>query len=169
MPNPVSAIAIATEKLARMVALSETFAAGRTYPEARARVFRKNVIGLESRPFAVISPGEKHAFSLIAGGSQNHLRASGSLFLYLTRDTPEDFYNDSVAAEDDAANWFGLIAEQIAALSAADDPESFDGTSHLSIVSIERVIFDETPEDHWNSLGRFYFAGYSLDWGDGTS
>ena len=166
MTAPRSSLALAADKLARMVALSETFDGGRGYQAAAARVYRKNAVGTELRPLAVISPGEKHDLELVSGGAQNFLRPSGSLFLYLARDTPLEFHNDCVRAEDDAANWFGEVIEQVADLSARDDPESSDGTSHLAIVRISRVIFDEVDDQHWDALGRFYFAGYSVDWGD---
>ena len=165
MPDPRSAIARAADKLCRMVALSETFAGNLSYPDALARVHRRDASADTDRPLAVVSPGDKHDFELIAGGSQNHLRASGSLFLYLARDTQRHVLHDRVLAEEDAANWFGSVIEQVAELSGCDDPESED--SHLSIVRISRTLFDECDEDHWNSLGRFYFAAYLIEWGDG--
>lgn len=164
MTNPRSALARAEDKLARMVALSSTFQGGRGYAEALRHVHRRDAAESIDRPLAVISPGDKHDFQLIAGGSQNHLRQSGSLFLYLARTTPPEFYDDRVLREDDAANWFFEIAEQVADLSGADDPEADE--SHLAITRISLLLFDECDPDYWAALGRFHFAAYTVEWGD---
>ena len=164
---PDSSLKLAARKLARMASLSETFRDGVSVDFAADHmIFRRNVIGAEKRPYAIISPGDAHTLTLVGGGEQNQLRPSGSLFLYLAQDTPTHLYNDNVAAEDEMSNYFGAIIEEIADLAAADDTGSEDGTSHLAIVRMTRVAFDESDEKNWNSLGRFYFAGYLVEWGD---
>lgn len=164
--DAVSPIAVAAEKLARMVALSPTFR-GELSPEAAAaRIHRRFLHGAPARPAAAIGQADAHSLELIAGGAQNHLRESGQLVLYLTRDTPPEFHDDPLGAEADAANWFGAVARDVAALSAADDPTSPWGESHLAIVRMQRQALFENDEEDWNSLGRFFFTLYAVDWGD---
>lgn len=150
-----------------MVASSPTFqaATGTTnFDDTEALVFMKSAIGDTPRPYAVVSPGQKHSYSQIAGDS--FLRASGGLFLYLTMDTNGENFDDAIAAEFAAASFFGSVVDDIANLSRADDPSSPYNESHLSIVGIELGDFSANPEDDWQSLGRFHYAAYMIEWGD---
>ena len=159
--------ALPAEKLRRMIAASPTFqAATRTTnpDDAEALVFMKSAIGDTPRPYAVISPGQKHSFSQIAGDA--FLRASGGLFLYLTMDTNGENFDDAIAAEFAAASFFGSVIDDVMALSRADDPSSPFDESHLSIVNADLGDFSANPEDDWQSLGRFHYAAYLIEWGD---
>ena len=163
--------AVPALKLRRMVALSPTWkqaiAGLPSKPEAPDRVWLKNALGIEPRPLAVVSLGDEHSHYLIAGGDHNHLRPRGSLVLYLSIDTPPEFYEDAVSAEFFAGSFFGQVIDDVVAISAADDPDSEDGTSHLSIVGTRLQDFDETAYQDANSLSRFYWAAYAIAWGDG--
>jgi hypothetical protein len=158
-------------KLRRMVALSGNWQAAIEHvprkPEAPDAVWLNAALGVEPRPFAVISPGESHGYDLIAGGDHNYMRARGSLSLFMTVDTPEEYWQDQVQAEFYAASLFGSVMDDVMSISAADDEVSEDGTSHLSIISADMQLFGETSKEDWNSLGRFYFCAYAIMWGDG--
>lgn len=167
---PAGTFALAAQKLQRMVASSPTWQAAIAAANldiAQANVFLKNVIGQAPRPFAIVSPGQQHGYKLIAGGFQNVLRPSGSLFLYLAQDTSPAGQQDIVQAEFEAANFFGQVIDDLAALAGADDPSSPDGSSHLALVSIDLETFSAVPEEQWPTLGQWYYAGYSVGWGDG--
>ena len=156
-------------KLRRMVALSETFqreAGCQEHAAALDRVHLHNAIGNPNRPNAVVSPGDGHDYTLKSGGAQNYLRPSGSIFLYLSIDTPQEYYSDTVRAELYSGTFFGQVMDEVVSLSNADDPGSSDGTSHLSIAGATQIAFDESSEDDWESMGRFYWCGYLVRWGD---
>lgn len=169
--NLAGSFALPAYKLRRMVALSPTFAAAvaEIQPPAAPldKVLLRDCVATDARPYAVLSSGQSHNYKLIAGGGQNVLRPDGSLGLYLAKDTPDEFKADPVTAEFDASSFFGLVIDEIAARAGADDPEAADGTSHLPITSISLQHFDESPEEYWNSFGRFWFAVYLVEWGDG--
>lgn len=169
MTTPTSALSLAAAKLARMVALSATFQAetGGTAASAARRVFRRAVSDPQPRPLAIVSHGENHSGRLVAGGAQNWLRESASLYLDLARDVPVEHQSDELAAEEDAVNWFGNVITDVHALANQDDADSVDGTSHLAIVRFDRLGFAQTDQQDWHSLGRYYFARYELFWGDG--
>lgn len=139
--------------------------AAETPDDAAERIFLKDAVGTERRPLAVIAPGQGHEYNLIAGGAQNWLRASGSLFLYLARDNEAPYLDDNLEAEFAAANFFGQVIDELAERSGADYGDT--ELTHLSITRIALLDFGETPEEQWQSVGRFWFAAYSLDWGDG--
>jgi hypothetical protein len=173
MPSPAitGSLALPAYKLRRMVSLSPTWIAacdGTDKPvDAPDRVWLRDVIGEVARPYAVVSIGAVHGYTLAFGGEQNWLRPNGQLFVFLTVDTPQEYYSDRVSAEYHAASLFGGVIDDVAALSAVDDPASEDGSSHLMITNIQLQQFGENPEENWQSLGRFFYAGYSFDWGDG--
>ena len=165
MSELLSPRAIAVEKLRRMCALSATFRGGKTYDQAFLKTFKKNVDGSIPRPYACVGRGASMLWKSHSGGDHEFLIPSGSVFLFLSRDTNPDFYEDRIAAEEDADNWFGLVVSEIAALSGADDPESFDGSGHLVIQQINEIGFGENDDGQWSSMGRFYSAGYLVEWG----
>jgi hypothetical protein len=128
------------------------------------------VLGSPNRPLAIVSMGDQFSYQLIAGGEQNYFRPTGSLFLYLARDTNPDYYEDRVSAEFDAWNFFGSVLTDVIDLAAADDADSpFDPEeSHLSIVDMDVQAWGETDKKNWESLGRFFWAAARVVWGDGT-
>lgn len=168
MPSPVlpqSDAAIATAQLRRMVALSPTLQAGRTYDDTlRDSVLLHEAPAEHPKPYAVIAPGDSFRYELAAGGGQNILQPAGSLFLWLVRDTPPDFYADRVSAEHDAENWFGLVLQDVLSLADADDPGSEFGLCHLPLTTVTRTAFEETPEESWPELGRWYWSTWNCDW-----
>lgn len=171
-PSISGSLCVPAHKLRRMVELSPAWqdAIRETDrpPDAPNRVWLRDVIGTVARPFAVVSVGAVHQLLLQFGGGRNYLRPNGQLFLFMTVDTSPLFYEDRVAAEFEAASLFGRVVDDVAELSAADDTESEDMTSHLAITSIELQQFGEVPEENWQSLGRWFFCGYTVNWGDGT-
>jgi hypothetical protein len=160
-------IYLAAVKLRRMLSLSPTFQAAigaADAPTALLRTAFKELSGTEPRPYGVVSSGEKLIYKQIAAGNQVVLQAQGSLFLYLARDVDPQDYDDDVQAELQAISFFGQVIDDIALLSAADDPDSADGTSHLSITNISLTNFGGNPEETWASLGRYLAAGFDVDW-----
>jgi hypothetical protein len=158
---------LAAVKLQRMVALSANWQAAigtADVPTATAAVHLKDVTADVPRPHAIVSPGEKLIYKPIAGGNQIVLSADGSLFLYLAIDVDAVNLADDLQAEYAAISFFGQVCDDVAALSAADDPGSADGTSHLAIVGIAMRGFYSNPEEEWQSLGRFFFAGFDVEW-----
>ena len=113
----------------------------------------------DSRPYASISPGVKHGYRQVAGGSRVYLRPFGSLFLYMARDVAAGDVDDPLAAEFDAAEVFGLAIDGLMAISGEDD--------NLAITGCEMVVFGTPSEAEVKSLGHFYFCGYHLEWGEG--
>ena len=174
--TPGKTLSIVAAKLRRMVSLSATFQSARgvdggTDEENAAAalefVFLKSLVGNQpSRPFAVVSMGESFDWAVVSGGDANHLRPSGSLFLFLTVDTDPQFLEDRVSAEWTAWDFFSGVIEDIAVLANADDPGSEFEESHLSIVGISLVGWGENDRDEWKSQGRFYEAGILIRWGD---
>lgn len=165
---PAGSFAAPAAGLRTMLAHCPTWQAGvhaTTPEEASQRVFFKDAVGTERRPLAVISPGQGHEYRQIAGGAQNWLRPSGSLFLYLARDSEPPYVDDNLEAEFAAANFFGQVIDDLAERSGADFGDT--QLTHLCITRMALLDFGETPEDHWHSLGRFWFAAYSIEWGDG--
>jgi len=164
-------MALPAQKLRRMVALSPAWQEairGMERPlEAPDRVFLRDALGEYDRPLAVVSPGATHGYQLAYGGEQNYLRPNGQLFLFITVNTPQEYYDDRPAGEFYASSLFGSVMDDVASLAAADDPQSDDGTSHLMITTIQLQGWGENPEENWQSLGRFFYSGWTLDWGDG--
>lgn len=168
IPVPSGSFAEPAEKLRKMVALSDTFRMltdTSSLAQALERVFLRESRDTDVRPFAVITTGEQHSYRLIGGGEQNWLRPSGSLLMFVEMDTPVAYQNDVTQADLWASTLFGRIADDVAALAGQDDRTG--ETSHLSITGMQLVEFMETPEEHWKSLGRYFYAVYSVQWGDG--
>ena len=133
--------------------------------QAEAAVYLKDVRQEVPRPHAIVSVGGNPlAYKLLGGGAENSLNNNGSVALYLAKDVPPEFFADDVGAEIDFASFCGSVLDDVANLSAADDPVSFDGTSHLSIISITTAEFSGNPEANWNSQGRFFFGVFELNW-----
>lgn len=173
MPAPaiLGSMALPALKLRRMVELSQSWQdaiRGMEKPtESPNRVFLRDAFGEYARPIAVISPGTIHSYQLSSGGDQNYFRQNGQLALFLAVDTPQEYYEDRPAAEFHATSIFGSVIDDIASIAGADDTASEDGTSHLSITSIQLQSWGENPEENWKSLGRFFYCLYTVDWGDG--
>lgn len=165
MPAPIAALGSFAEpvgKLRSMLANCASWQAGchASGPaEALESIYLRNAVGTERRPLAVITPGFAHRYTLIAGGAQNYLRPAGSVYLYLARDTDPPYLEDLVEAEIAAANFFGQVIDDLILQAGEDDK--------LAIVSVDLIAFDESPEETWQSpSGRFWFAAYSIGWGD---
>lgn len=162
MVAPAGTLSEPASLLRAMVAASATFqtAVGASSATlALPHVLLRDALPGDRRPYCTINPGQKHGYSLVAGGAQNQLRPHGSLFLFLTIDTPPEHYLDRTQADYYAANFFGQVIDNVMAVAGADNS--------LSITGSELLGWDETPEDDWNSLGRFYYAYYHIEWGDG--
>lgn len=157
----VSPIAEAADALRRMIALSATFqAAGGSLDD----VYYTEQAFATPRPWAIVTPGEQMAWRLDSGGAQNYFRPAGSMFVLLAIDTPADYFSDQVAAEHFAGNYFGGVLDDVAAVAAADDP---DGNPLLAITAIDLVWMAENDEREHADAGRFYLAGFNVQWGDG--
>lgn len=170
--QPLGAMGIACDKLARMVALSTAFQTATqtaTYAQARDKVYRKNVIGTAARPFAIVSQQEPHKLTMNAGGDRNYFVHGGELFLGLYIDTPREYWSDNILAETYADNFFTPTITDVSELANADDPETADRVvadeGHLDIREITRVAFSETDKENWESIGRFWVAYYTISWG----
>jgi hypothetical protein len=162
-------LATPAQQLRQMLAESSTWqtALGVSTPAAAlGKIAFRDISGERSRPHCVITPGTQHTWELIAGGGQNYLRPRGSLFVYLAADTPPQYWADQVEAEYWAASLFGSIIDDIAALAAADSSDPEAELSHLSLVRINLLQLDESPESLWASVGRFWWCAYQVDWGD---
>ena len=167
-PLALGSFAAPALSLRRMVAASATFQRDlfvNNSLDAAERVFLRNVLGTERRPYATIEPGPRHEFNLIAGGQQNDLRPSGSLFLYLARDSSIPTSDDLIESAFENASVFGQIIDEIACKAAGEDPLDAE-FSYLPIVRIQMLAFDETPQECWQSLGRYWYAAYNVEWGD---
>lgn len=170
--QPLGAMGIACDKLARMVALSTAFQTATktaTYAQARDKVYRKNVIGTAARPFAIVSQQEPHRLTMNAGGARNYFVHGGELFLGLYIDTPREYWSDNILAETYADNFFTPTITDVSELANADDPETADRVvadeGHLDIREITRIAFSETDKENWESIGRFWVAYYTITWG----
>lgn len=168
----IGAMGIACDKLARMVALSARFQTETQtngYAQSREFVYRKNVVGIKNPPFAIVAQDDIHELSLIAGGGQNYFVHGGELFLGLYISTPREYYSDNILAETYADNFFGPVIDEVAALANADDPTAADRVvadeGHLDIRGITRMVFTETDEQKWKTLGRFWVGYYKVTWG----
>lgn len=167
---PAGPVSLPIYLLRRMVAKSATFRAAvgaSTTAEALEHIYVKEVDDTERRPCAVICT-EGTRYQVIAGGSQVQLRADGEVFLYLTMDTPEAYFDDPTNAFLHFANFFGGVIDDVAALSGADQTE--DSTfpdSDLSITGIRDLPCMECPREMWASLGRYWLGAWVISWGDG--
>jgi len=166
--TPSGAFALPQYLLRRMVAMSPTFQAAvgaSTWGEALEKVFLKDAEGDEALPVACVFTQDQ-SWALQYGGSQNHLRPKGQLFLYLAQDVREQDYDDVNAAAIRFGNFLKTV-DEVAGMSGQD--QTSDTTfpdSHLSILNISLIATAETPRDMWPEY-RFYWAAYAVDWGDG--
>jgi len=164
---PTGSFAAPLSKLRRMVSLSKTFqdATGTTNAvDAEKRVFLKDVSqGQQPRPYCMLQPGDNHGAGLLSGGAQNFLVPRGTSMLYLTLDPNPLYQADPMSEELEACNFFGSVHDDVICMSGADDPGRAE--SHLGITRTQLVAFAQVPEDLWQTLGRFYFATYAVDWG----
>lgn len=168
----LGAMGVACDKLARMVALSTTFQAATqtaNYAQARKKVYRKNVVGIAKPPFAIVSQGSRHEQTMNAGGDRNYFVHGGQLALSMYIETPREYWSDNILAETWADNFFTRTITDVAELANADDPVEADrvvaNEGHLDIRHTDRTTFDETEKEKWKTIGRFWFAFYSVDWG----
>lgn len=163
VPQSLSgSFSLAADGLRRLLAESPTWQAELRVATAAAAsdsIYFRNAVGSARRPLAVISPGARHAWRLVAGGAQNYLRPEGQVALYMARDTADPWLDDLLEAEFDATNFFGSVIDDIAGAAGSDD--------RLPVVQIELATIEETPEEEWQSVGRFWFCVYLFDWGDG--
>jgi hypothetical protein len=174
--TPVGSLSLPAAKLRRMVSLSASFQSEIStvhgVPATPAGVlpwiFMRRVVSTTPRPYACITIGDQHRYSLVAGGDQNYLRAAGGLYLFLAIPTNPLYFTDPVQAELDACNWFGEVVDEIVEIAAQDDTSSSDGTGHLAIVRVDLIIptLGENPEEEWQDVGRFFSGLWSLHWGD---
>lgn len=166
---PTSPTGLAMRKLARMVALSAAFQ-GRCGVSETGALERTHILSCDAdseMPFALVSvaPGE---WKTLSGGAQNHMRPAGSQLLLMLQcepasDIPATNPNDRRL---EAYDFFESVVKDVAGLSAADDPLSEDGTSHLAINRITPDGFSqETPEHLQDASGVLYWASYVFDWG----
>lgn len=168
MPTlPVASLALPMYMLRRMVAASATFQAAvgaANATEADAHIRYKDADENVSRPCATIF-SEDHSFGLIAGGSQNFLRPNGTVFLWLAMDCVAGDSDDESTIK--FANFFGGVADDIAALSGADQTaDSAVPDSHLPIREMHNIGPHMTPREMWNDVGKFMWGAWIVTWGD---
>lgn len=156
---------LAAESLRAMVSESATFQAEllvTTATEAQDRIFLRRVDpATERRPYAMITIDRPTSWSLDSGGAQNFLIGSGSLILILQRDTDENLYDDGLAAEYAALDFFGNVIKELADMSGSD--------GNLAIRRVTAIEFAETPEEDREALGRFFWLACQVEWGDGST
>ncbi len=167
--TPAGSVALPIYLVRRMLALCATFqtlVGATTAAQAREHIFMKDTEGTERRPCAVIT-SQGTSFRLLAGGGQNQLRSSGTVFLWLAADSDPDDENNNVDGCLRFANIHGKIGDELAALSNVD--QTADTTvpnSHLSITSMTDIAPNETPPELWDSYGRFWWSAWIIEWGD---
>jgi hypothetical protein len=179
MPDPAieGSLAIAADKLAKLVALCPTFQAGRSHAQTLAESvewgYRETPVGERepSRPFAVIDIPPIHNYREVAGGDRNYLRPDGGLFLYFELDWPAD-YPDLIRARKFAAGWVSRIVDELAEFAGRDVSASLggaflDGSGDLPITAISMEFFGHDDPDETPLEERKFAAGYSVLWGDG--
>lgn len=156
--------------LRRMGSLSATFQAaigGNTAALALTRIFLKEADGKEPRPCMVIST-DGGAWQQVAGGSQNQLRPSGVLFVWLAMDLDIGLSPSDAMLE--YANFHGGVGDDLAALSGQD--QTADSTvpeSHLAITRMHDIPPSEAPKEFWPAGKRFMWSAWIIQWGDGDA
>lgn len=169
IPAATSNASIAAEKLRTMFSLSSTLQSecGGSASQALSHVYFGATPKLDDqtaypRPLFIIGLTEDFRYHMIAGGSQNHLRPSGTLAFFGIRNTPAAYINgtdcDYSAAEIDHMNFFGSVLDDVSGLAGWDD--------NLSITDIVNHDFAEVDSKYWKELGRFYFCSGTVAWGD---
>lgn len=168
---PSGSVAVPLYQLRRMTALSPTFqrfTKSQTWRHALTRLKFKEVEGNEQRPIGVINT-ESTMFTKIAGGAQAVILPQGSLFLWLALDTPDEFKEDTDGEYLNYCNFHGLIGDEIAALSGADQEEDSDfPDSHLIIKDMHDVPPTVSPKEFWTiaGIGRYMWSAWIVEWGD---
>ncbi len=172
--------AIAIEKLAHLVALSETFRAGRLWSDALAesiewwgRTPAGDDDGLRdiTRPFAVVESGAGRSFEQIAGGEQDYFIQQGHLWLYLEMDWPADYYDDHHNATNVCANYFDLVIEEVMANAGRDVSGNLgkvfeDGSGDLTIGRCQQgELVKSDPRVFAETGSRFYATEFDITWG----
>lgn len=170
----------AIDKLAHLVALSETFRDGRTWQQAYEQSIdyfaRHTFAGQQrpQRPFAVVDHAGGTVYSLEAGGGFNVLLPSGQVFLYLEIDWSQDHRSlddyDVRQATHIAGNYFGMVAQEVVANAARDVSEDLgkhfdDGSGDLSILGVQQQFFTFADPDDYQPDDWHFFAGYLVQWG----
>lgn len=130
-------------------------------PDAPYGVFLRSASDDVRRPIAVISPADQTSFRLVSGGSTNGLRQSGSVFLYLAIDIPDEFLLDPIEQEFFALDRFGNVITEVAEQSAWDDL--------LAITSISLVAYGPPDDTEVPATGMFFFSAWNIAWGDGDN
>lgn len=159
----------AAEKLREMFAQSSTLqsACGGSVNAAAAHVYFGATPKLDDqtaypRPLIIIGLSEDFRYHMIAGGERNQMRPEGTLNFFGIRNTPSTYITgsdcDYTAAETDHMDFFGGVLDDIAAISGWDD--------NLSVTDIWMKDFAEVEAKFWQELGRFYFCGGVISWGD---
>ena len=114
------------------------------------------------RPLIIIGLTEDFRYHQIAGGERNQMRPEGSLTFFGIRNTPASFIHgedcDYSAAEINHMDFFGAVLDDVAGIAGWDD--------NLSVTDIHLKDFAEVDAKFWSQLGRFYFAGGVINWGD---
>ena len=172
-----NAAAKARAKLARMVALSATFAAGDDYNTARARVYLgvgdddagpDEEVGNRTPPYAVIDAAGRTRREVLGTGAGKFVIPSGEIELYLVTDPPAEALDNVNWSRSHAEQYFDSIVAEVIALSDTDDADDPDGIAHLLIRDVDQQEFDETDPSEWQKggIGRFWFAIYLFSWGN---
>ncbi len=171
MVTPVSTTAKSIYLLRRMVAASATFqSATGTGNQAQAlnhvRV-KDTADAIDQRPNAVVSRQRFH-WHQVEGGAQNWMLPSGSLYLYLTIDVPRQHLDDAANEVYAVENFCGGVIDDIVAIAGKDQTtDSVLPDSELAIERIEELVTSENNPEYWESEGRFWFAAYMIQWGNG--
>lgn len=166
--SPTGVFSVPAHVLRRLVANSATFQAAcgvSTEADALEKTAIKGFPEQESerRPIAVVSP-DGLGTQLVA---VDHLRAQGSVFLYLAIDVAEQYFNLSDDAMFTALNFFGGVLEDIFASLGSDlAADGLCDQLNLNIVNAQVLAWSETAEKDWPSLGRFYWMAVQISWGD---
>ncbi|QDU82676.1 hypothetical protein Pla110_44370 [Polystyrenella longa] len=158
--------AIAVAKLRRMLSLSTTFQLARgvvNEQDALSFIHTRDYRMNPERPLGIVHPGSTFGYQKVSGGAQYQLQPHGVVELYLSIDVPAEYQNDEIQADLFAADYFSNIITDIAALSAAEDPES--DTSHLDITNADLSFYACTDKEDWPTIGQFYFAYILFQWG----
>lgn len=155
--------------LRRMVSLSSTFqtlVGATTAAQAIEHIYCKDTDGTERRPCAVIMHG-RTGYSLTAGGMQNQLRPSGSVYLWLFVDRDEDDIDNNADGILRFGNVAGGVTDDVVNLAGVDQTTDTTVTgSHLQITSVSSVDIGETHPELRDSMGWFWWAEIVFEWGD---
>jgi hypothetical protein len=166
---PTSPDGVAMHKLRRMVSLSYSLKkrCGIGTQELWERCFYRDADSEETMPFYVIDLNSG-SDTLLQGGGQNFLVPKGTLLLIV-----EVGPKPGISRENDrrleAVDTFSNLRKDIVDLSAADDPESDDGSSHLSITEGSLIQVMETPKKLVDTIGLRFTGIFTFTWGVGDN